>query len=251
MSEGLAPVGIVVPTLGTRPEWLECAVGSLERQQHVDVTVVVVTPPEAASRVQAQFPSLRVVAEAGRGIVAAVNTGWEVLANCGVIGWLGDDDELVDGALHAGLCRLQASPGAAMVYGDFDYIDAHGRMLVTVRPGRLAPLLLGWGQNFIGQPGSLYRREAIVRAGGLSPEFRLAFDADLHHRLSTQGAVYCSQVLARVRTHPASLTTAENVASLAELERIVWARRGAIARRSRPLWDAVGRLYYRFHRTKH
>jgi hypothetical protein len=137
-----------------------------------------------------------------------------------------------------------------MVYGNYEVIDDAGRRLVTVRPGRWAPGLLRLGQNFIAQPGCLYRRQAIGQAGGLSKSLRLAFDAALHLDLARR-AVYCPFTLARVRVHDARLTTREGRESVAELRIAVWSRTRmtrALAHLE-PVWRGAGRIYYRFHRS--
>lgn len=237
-------VGIVVPTLGTRRAWLANAVASIERQGD-SVELCIVAPPGAVERLREWFPERRIVAEERGGIVAAIETGWSVLADCDVLSWLGDDDELTPGSVSAALDALSASSGAWMVYGDYEFVDGEGRKLVTVRPGRLAVRLLRLGQNFISQPGCLYTREGVARTGGLSTTLRLAFDAALHLQLGRR-AVYCPSLLARARVHDARLTTKEGDASRSELHAAVWGTRPS---RLEPLWQAVGRVYFRLHRS--
>jgi GT2 family glycosyltransferase len=241
-------VGIVVPTLGRRRAWLRQAVASVEAQSFTALAIV--APPDTADRLGRDFPGRLIVEEARPGIVPAIRAGWRALSSCSVIGWLGDDDELVDGAVETALACLERAD-AAMVYGDCEYVDESGRRIVTLRPGRLAPAWLRVGQNFIAQPGCLYRRTAVTRVGGLKDDFRLAFDADLHRRLSVERAVYCRAVLARARAHATSLTTLERRASRAELADALSSRRPrrpSLRRPAEPFWRTLGRVYYRFHR---
>jgi hypothetical protein len=248
-----ARAGIVVPTLGTRPDWLSEAVVSIEEQGE-DVDLVIVAPLEAVALIAAQLPGRRVIGESRKGIVQAIETGWQALPNCELLAWLGDDDQLLPGSLRAAKFALAGVPGASMVYGDYEYLDASGRRLVSVRPGRFAVGWLRLGQNFIAQPGCLYVRDAVRRTGGLSRTLRLAFDVDLHARLARIGrAVYCPLTLARIRTHATSLTTAENASSLKELAQVVWGPKPYNARTrfmslGRPLWALAGRAHYRSHR---
>jgi O-antigen/teichoic acid export membrane protein len=241
-------VGIVVPTLGTRPEWLANAVASVERQEGAQLCIV--APLEALDGLRAQFPGRRIVAETENGIVAAIEAGWRALENCEVVSWLGDDDELTPDSVATALKCLQGRRGAAMVYGDYEMVDGDGRTFVRVRPGRWAPGFLRLGQNFIAQPGCLYSRSEIARTGGLSKSLRLAFDAALHLELGRR-AVYCPATLAKVRIHEARLTTKEGRESSAELRSAVWDR----TRMSRflallePVWRGTGRIYYRLHRS--
>lgn len=239
-------VGIVVPTLGTRREWLTNAVASIERQGD-SVELCIVAPPDAVERIREWFPERRIVGEERAGIVAAIETGWDALGTCGVLSWLGDDDELTPGSVSTALQHLAGRRGATMVYGDYEFVDADGRTQVTVRPGRWAVAFLRVGQNFIAQPGCLYSRRAIAQSGGLSTTLRLAFDAALHLRLGRR-AVYCPATLAKVRVHDARLTTKEGRESASELRAAVWGRSRFLARLE-PVWRCSGRVYYRFHRS--
>jgi hypothetical protein len=245
-------VGIVVPTLGTRQDWLSDAVASVERQGD-GVDLVIVAPPDAVSQVRAQLPGRRVLGEAQRGIVPAIEAGWAALEDCDVVSWLGDDDQLAPNSVSTALRFLLSHRGAEMVYGDYEYVNGSGRRIVAVRPGRSAPLWLRIGQNFIAQPGCLYRREAIARKGGLSRRFKLAFDAALHLDLA-RDAVYCPFTLSKVRLHDSRLTTAERDASVAELQDAVWGRGRhpflmQLLRRCEPVWRLGGRFYYHFRRS--
>lgn len=252
MKPSLVRVGIVVPTLGTRPDWLADAVASVE-QQGDGVDLVIVAPPEVVPAIQAQFPGRLTLGEARRGIVPAIETGWAALEGCDVVSWLGDDDQLTPGSVSTALRILMSRRRAAMVYGDYERIDGDGRRIVMLRPGRWAPMWLKLGQNFISQPGSLYIREAIVRSGGLSKTLKLAFDVKLHMDFAGR-AVYCPVTLAKVRVHAARLTTAEGDASLAELQEAVWGLRQhsfmmRLLALCQPLWVLGGRIYYRLRRT--
>ena len=245
-------VGIVVPTLGTRPDWLADAVASVERQGD-DVDLVIVAPPEVVPEIREQLPGRRVLGEAQRGIVPAIETGWGALEGCDVVSWLGDDDQLTPSSVRTALHFLTSHQRAVMVYGDYETVDGSGRRIVTVRPGRWAPLWLRIGQNFIAQPGCLYMRKAIARKGGLSRNSKLAFDVELHINLA-RNAVYCPFALAKVRVHDSRLTTAERDASLAEFHDAVWGRRQHpfvmhLLARCQPVWQLGGRFYYRFRRS--
>jgi len=246
-------VGIVVPTLGARPTWLADAVRSVE-QQGDDIDLVIVAPPEAVPSLREQFPGRLVIGEAEKGIVPAIERGWEALKECAIVSWLGDDDRLTERSVEIARRCLEAHPDAAMVYGDYEHLNERDEHRVTVRPGHLAIRWLRLGQNFISQPGSLYRRAAITETGGLSRTLHLAFDVQLHARLGERGAVYCPHLLAQVRIHPGRLTISEQSRSRAEIEEAVWGPepRALVARalaRGKRLWTVGGRVYYRFRRT--
>ncbi len=215
-------VGIVVPTLGEadRRNYLREAISSINAQREVDVLLVVVTVASRVAELQAMLPSARVLSQPGRGIVDAIEHGWSQLpADVEFVAWLGDDDRLAGGALGAAVEALEAAPGAGMVFGRCRYIGPDGGMRREVRPGRIAVSLLRMGTNLIAQPGALYRRAAVENLGGLDRGIALAFDVDLHLRLSRSfRAIYLPRVLGEARAHPGSLTTSQRARSLAEAD---------------------------------
>ncbi|MFI9649183.1 glycosyltransferase [Streptomyces sp. NPDC052040] len=200
-------IRLVVPTTGERPAYLEQALASVGRQREA-VDVVLVGPARAGDtlRAAAQRHRCRFLVEERRGLSNAVNQGWRD-AGTEYLAWLGDDDLLTEGSLTTAREALDRSPGTAMVYGRLRVIDADDRTLYTLRPGAFAGWLSRYGQNFVGQPGSLYRRSAVRRAGTLDPELRYAMDFDLHLRLRQDGGmVYLPRVLGCFRVHSTSLT---------------------------------------------
>ncbi|MFF3512494.1 glycosyltransferase [Streptomyces sp. NPDC002573] len=208
MNSRTAPrVRLVVPTTGERPEYLEQCLASVGRQRE-PVEVVLVGPARAEDglRAAAERHGCRFLVEERRGLSNAVNQGWRD-AGTEYLAWLGDDDLLTGDSLTAARTVLDRAPRAAMVYGRLRVIDADDRTLYTLRPGAFASWLSRYGQNFVGQPGSLYRRSAVLRAGMLDPELRYAMDFDLHLRLRRGGGmVYLPRVLGCFRVHSTSLT---------------------------------------------
>ncbi|MFF0034696.1 glycosyltransferase [Streptomyces mirabilis] len=207
-------VRLVVPSNGERPEYLEQCLASVGRQresvgrQRESVEAVVVGPARAADALRgvAERHGCRFLVEDQRGLSNAVNQGWRG-ATTEYLTWLGDDDLLTEGSLSAAREALDRVPGAAMAYGRLTIIDADDRTLYTLRPGTFASWFFRYGQNFVGQPGSLYRRSAVQRVGMLDPALRYAMDFDLHLRLRQGGGmVYLPRVLGCFRVHPSSLT---------------------------------------------
>lgn len=204
-----ASVLIVVPTLGQRPEMLRAALGSVVSQRSVVLTAVVVAPPSATGVARlCEELGARHVAQASRGIAAAINLGWRLFGETASYwGWLGDDDLLADGSVAWSVGVLETMPTAAMVYGNCEYIDEQGQRLFVARPTAWAARLLRWGPNLVPQPGSLARAAAIGAAAGLDEALRYAMDLDLFLRLQRVGPiVYTPRTLASFRWHKGSTT---------------------------------------------
>jgi glycosyltransferase involved in cell wall biosynthesis len=229
---------IVVPTLGARPELLRASLNSVVSQVSVPLTAVVVAPSTATSvAALCEELGVRFVAQASRGIGAAINYGWQL---CGDVadywGWLGDDDLLAEGGVAWSVRVLDRMPAAAMVYGDCEYIDAAGRRLFVARPTRWAASLLRWGPNLVPQPGSLARAAAVASAKRLDESLRYAMDLDLFLRLQRVGPiVYTPRTLAAFRWHEGSTTVSATANSEQEAR--------YVRRRSWRGWERIaGRL---------
>lgn len=116
-------------------------------------------------------PRIVVVPNRSRGLPAGRNTG-AALATGDWLLFLDSDDRLRPGALAALIAGAAANPDAAVIYGDYDRIDAAGRpigargiMRARRKPAGdvLAAILAG---NFLVVGAQILRREAYRQAGG-------------------------------------------------------------------------------------
>ncbi|MET8948674.1 glycosyltransferase [Streptomyces sp. NPDC004542] len=238
-------VRMVVPTNGERPAYLEECLTSI-RQQAEPVDLVIVGPAGAAPHLRqaAERHDCRFLVEERRGLSNAINQGWQG-ATAEFLAWLGDDDLLAEGSLAAAQGELDRTRAASMVYGQVTVIDSVGRALYTMRPGTFASWFFRYGQNWVGQPGSLYRREAVRQVGALDPTLRYAMDFDLHLRLRRSGRMaYLPRRLGCFRVHPTSLT-ASNPDPQDEGRRVMRRYLGPRARRSENCWWPVARCVSR------
>jgi Glycosyl transferase family 2 len=116
-------------------------------------------------------PRIRIVPNHSRGLPAGRNTG-AAIATGEWLYFLDSDDRLRPGALETLLAAASASPEAAVVYGDYERIDATGRTIgnrASFRARRkpagdvLASILTG---NFMVVGAQIVRHEAYKRAAG-------------------------------------------------------------------------------------
>jgi GT2 family glycosyltransferase len=231
----------VVPTTGNRITYLQQCLNSVRRQQE-PVEVVIVGPAAAAETLTdlAKKYRCQYVRERVSGMSNAVNQGWEG-ARTEYLAWLGDDDLLASGSVAAAADALESKPTASMVYGRVQVIDAKGNPVYTMRSGQYASAVLRYGQNFVWQPGSLYRREAVCEAGILDPCLRYAMDFDLHLRLRRLGTLHhLPRLLACYRAHSATLT-ATNPDPDGELRHVMRRYLGPTARASEKWWWPVAK----------
>lgn len=199
-------VQYVVPTLGTRPQYLPSCLASIAAQGSL-ATITIVCPSVAQPRLErlAQSHGAEIVVEDRPGIGAAINAGLAV-ENTEYCAWLGDDDLLMPGSTAAVVQRLRRGDCLA-VYGDMNVIDEAGQRLWVVHPRRAASWLAGIGPNYLTQPGSVFRRSGVASVGGVDESLAYAMDLDLFLKLRAEGGItYLPKTLASFRRHPSSLT---------------------------------------------
>lgn len=160
----------------------------------------------------------KICADPGAGLAAAINFGIKSLpSNCKYVSWLGDDDLLTPKSLSLTSQVLSRNNKLVAVYGICEYIDAKGDIFWANGFGQFAVPLLAFGPNKIPQPGSLIRRSALDRIGGLDVSLGWAFDQDMFARLNKIGKIkFVRFTVAKFRWHDGSLTVGSSQESLME-----------------------------------
>jgi GT2 family glycosyltransferase len=214
-------VGVVVPTLGQRADYLQLSLRSIRAAGN---SYILLVAPESLDTAPLTAAGLidEAVVETGKSLPAAINQGVAALpADLSYVAWLGDDDLLRPDSLGITETYLHAHRKSAMVYGRCDYIDESGTVVWTNRSGPWAAPLLRIGPDLIPQPGSLFRRTAFESAGGLRTDLGWAFDLDLFLRLARFGRLsYVSHTLAAFRWHAGSLSVGQRGDSVREASQV-------------------------------
>ena len=214
-------VGIVVPTLGKRPDYLEQCLSSIRAAGESHILLVAPAAFKSDSLRSAGLLD-SVVIDAGGGLAAAINQGIRALPeSVEYTNWLGDDDLLIAGSLKNSAQVLDSDPNVVMTFGACQYVDSNGKLVWENRSGQWVVPLLRFGPDLVPQPGALFRRSAFESLGGLNPELGWAFDFDLFIRLSKIGKLqYLDQTLAKFRWHPESLSVEHRKKSVAEASKV-------------------------------
>ena len=231
-------VGIVIPTMGTRLEYLRQSLASIRNAG--DAYIHIVAPASAQlTSVLDRNSYDAIVVDPGNGLSAAIDAGLRSFPpSVEYINWLGDDDLLSEGSLKHALALLTDDPGVVLVYGGCEYIDGSGKSLWMNRSGEYAKYVMRCGPQLIPQPGSLFRRDAYEQVGGLDSRYKWAFDLDLLIRLSRVGKLkYTPRPLAKFRWHEGSLSVGGRQGSVREASEIRITALPAVVRVFAPLWE--------------
>jgi GT2 family glycosyltransferase len=234
----LNSIAVVVPTLGTRSEFLgEC----LTSIRAAGECCVVLVRPDACSIDPASAALIDIqVTDPGTGLAAAINAGIESLpSSVRYATWLGDDDRLTVGSLGLARAALERRQ-SVLAFGGCRYVDATGKQLWRNRSGRWAVALMRFGPQLVPQPGSLFDRRVFDEIGGLDESLKWSFDLDLFLRLARRGRVtFVDETLAEFRWHDGSLSVGGRRGSVTEASTV---RRRSLPAALRPvsvLWEPV------------
>jgi GT2 family glycosyltransferase len=233
-------VGIVVPTLGRRPDYLKQCLDSIRAAGAAHICIVAPKDfdfqPLISSGLADQF-----VVDPTEGLAEAINKGFsELPTEIEYVNWLGDDDMLAPGSLAETAQVLDVEPTTVFVYGSCNYVDPNGRVVWSNKSGQWAGSLLHFGPDLIPQPGALFRRKAFEEVGGLSKTYDWAFDFDLLLKLKKLGKLrFIDKTLANFRWHPESLSVEYRTMSVAEASKVRVSHLPALLRPASCLWEQL------------
>ena len=213
----MSVVGVVVPTIGQRPQYIESTLRSI--REAGNTFVVLVGREDFNGKVFADSGLVDVyMDEVGSSLPNKINQGFRALPKeIEYITWVGDDDLLSPNALVKAIQVLSGPQKPVMVFGHCQYIDSAGNNVLVKRTGSWAVPLLRFGPQLIPQPSATFRRDVFDAIGGLSDRYQFAFDFDLFLQLSRSGkCVFIDHILSSHRWHKTSLTYSRRWESVRE-----------------------------------
>jgi GT2 family glycosyltransferase len=234
----MSAVGVVVPTIGERPQYLDDTLKSIREAGDSYIVLVGRKGFDATSYKKAGLVDLY-VDEIEASVPNKINQGFRALPeNIEYITWIGDDDLLAPGSIAVATSALDKPEKPVLVFGHCQYIDSEGNDVLVKRSGSWAVPLLRFGPQLIPQPSAVFRRDAVERIGGLSDKFQFAFDFDLFLKLTKLGrAVFVDQILSSHRWHATSLTFSRRWDSVKEASAVRVSNLSLAIRAISPLWE--------------
>jgi GT2 family glycosyltransferase len=233
-------IGIVIPTLGDRPEYLNESIESIRRGG--DSYILIVRPVKARSIDENLAVKVdRIIDDPGTGLARAINEGIRSLpTEIEFASWLGDDDRLTAGSLDKATTALEDESAAVFVFGQCQYIDGAGNFIWLNKSGKWTSPLMLCGPQLIPQPGSLFRRSSFEMVGGLDESLKWAFDLDLFLKLRRQGKfLFIKEPLAEFRWHEGSLSVGSRQGSVDEASKVRQSHLPFGVKHASFLWEPV------------
>jgi GT2 family glycosyltransferase len=244
-------IGIVIPTLGDRPEYVSESIESIRRGG--DCYILIVRPVKARSIDENLANKVdRIIDDPGTGLARAINEGIRSLpSEIQFASWLGDDDRLTAGSLLKAKRALKDEGSAVFVFGQCQYIDGVGNSLWLNKSGKWTSPLMLCGPQLIPQPGSLFRRSSFEMVGGLDESLKWAFDLDLFLKLRRQGKfLFIKEPLAEFRWHEGSLSVGSRQGSVNEASKVRQRYLPAGVRQLSVVWEPLLRKIILFAGTR-
>jgi hypothetical protein len=234
----MSVVGVVVPTIGQRPQYIESTLRSIRNAGETFVVLVGRKDFNGKTHADSGLVDLY-LDEEDSSLPGKINQGFRALPKeIEYITWVGDDDLLSANALLAAVALLEGPEKPIMVFGHCQYIDSDGNDVLVKRTGSWAVPLLTFGPQLIPQPSAVFRRDAFEKVGGLSRKYEFAFDFDLFLKLTKLGkSVFIDAITSSHRWHETSLTYSRRWDSVKEASVVRVANLPAIARIVSPVWE--------------
>jgi hypothetical protein len=234
----MSVVGVVVPTIGQRPQYIESTLRSI--REAGDTFVVLVGREDFNGKMFADSGLVDFyVDEVGPSLPGKINQGFRALPkDIEYITWVGDDDLLSPASLQKAVAVLERPEKPVLVFGHCQYIDSEGKDVLVKRTGSWAVPLLRFGPQLIPQPSAVFRRDSFEQVGGLSHKYQFAFDFDLFLKLTKIGkSVFIDAITSSHRSHATSLTYSRRWDSVREASAVRVSNLPKLAKMFSKIWE--------------
>lgn len=221
-------VSIVTPTYN-QAEYLTETIESVLAQSYPNIEYIVLDDgsTDNTQDVLSRFDGrIRHERHPNVGQAKTLNRGWK-MSRGSLLGYLSSDDRLLPDAVTRLVEGLTQHINAAVVYCDYDLIDAKGRFFRSVKAEEFSLNRLTVDLVCQPGPGALFRRDVFERAGGWNESLRQVPDFEFWLRASRFGHfIRLPEILAQYRIHEESTSfrpiSAERSLEVVQVMKFYW-----------------------------
>lgn len=236
-------VDVLLPIRNPHVEWLKSTLRSIEAQENCDLRIVVVLHPDDDAVVDllttCSRPYLIVWASRNGNLADALNTGLEA-CTAEFVARIDQDDFAEPLRIASQLSALRGDPNCVALGSCATVVDESDLAIGT----RLVPVAaedtlteMRW-KSAVMHPTVIFRREAVMTAGGYQPLADNVEDYELWLRLLRIGTIRSlSEPLLRYRVHANQVTQSRSICGAASAA-VLSARLELARARGESLWAA-------------
>lgn len=215
-------ISVVTPSFN-QAQFLEATMRSVLEQDYPELEYIVVDggSSDGSAEIIRKYAGRLAwwVSEPDKGQADAINKGLQ-RATGDVVAYLNSDDLYFPGALRAIAAAFEKTPGAGVIYGRTQKIDAHG---AETKPLFLTP----WNARLhktlclVPQPSSFYSRAAWEACGPFDGELGYVLDWDFLLRVERRFPILAiEEPISQFRVYPQTKSSAGGWVRLGEIARI-------------------------------
>jgi glycosyltransferase involved in cell wall biosynthesis len=189
----MAPhVSIIVPSYN-QGRFIRATIDSILSQNYRPITIHVIDGGSKDETVDVlksygELPELKWLSERDKGVVDAVNKGFQQVTG-EIVGIQSSDDTYLPNAIEQAVEAFAADLELGLVYGDTVKIDADGNELSRYTIGDFSLENFFLFRTWIPQPSAFFRRSMLDVCGGWDESVPYAADTDLWLRMMFQTKV--------------------------------------------------------------
>ncbi len=180
-------VSILIPSYN-QGQFIGACVDSILEQDYRPIRIHVVDGASTDDTVDVlrsygDIPELAWVSEPDKGVVDAVNKGFDLVQG-DIVGIQSSDDMYLPGTIAAAVDAFRNDLRTGLVYGDTLKVDADGNELLRHATDEFSLENLFTFRTWIPQPSAFFRREMLDQCGGWDESIPYAPDTDLWIRMA-------------------------------------------------------------------
>jgi glycosyltransferase involved in cell wall biosynthesis len=203
-------VSIITPSYN-QGRFIEATIQSVLNQDYGNIEYIIIdggSTDNTLEILRKYEDRLTWISEPDHGQSDAINKGFK-RARGTILAWLNSDDVYEPGAIRAAVEYFKKHDDVALLYGEGDIIDEHGKKLRrfgATQPFDLWTLIYIW--DYIMQPTTFFKREALQEVGYLDENLNWCMDWDLWIKIAKRFKVgYMDRVLASSREYADTKTS--------------------------------------------